>query len=284
MVVSNAQRRIRIGPLSKSLLFPPWALLIGIAFVVVSNGNAATYAFSVPPSRAKITVYPVTTQADVLALADLRYDEWIAGGDNGEPNGSPPTRFAFRMATAEIAAERSEGGARTFLARLNDDSSPSIAVGAAELSPIEFNGAETGKYITGDASSPKLYVTDVVTSSKHRRMGIANSLMDAVELCACDMCNDNDILLYLHVKRDNEPALNFYSNPKRGYAVPRSEQLKGIDVNQLEKNAGTAGQILLHKAVKCNQGKASVGTGFGGATEEKANKAIPKKKAKRKKR
>jgi len=96
---------------------------------------------------------PVLTR-DLVDVADLRYDEWISGDEDDddddeiESDGSssrrrrrrtpPPTRGAFRMATAEIAAERSALGAVVFLAR---SSAAVAAAGSAELSPIEFDGA-----------------------------------------------------------------------------------------------------------------------------------------------
>ena len=251
-------------------------------FLLTLFPNVAAHAFSAPEKH-NIKVNPVTTQADLVALADLRYDEWIAGKNDEKSNQSPPSRYAFRMATAEIVAERSEIGARVLLARINDDDRSNIddVVGAAEISPIEFNGA----IHEGDSSPQMLYVTDVVTSAKRRRMGIASSLMDAVEVCACDMCDDGkDVLLFLHVKQDNDAAQSFYSNPKIGYNVPTSEQMRGVSINQLEKNAGTAGQILLCKTIHCNQGTAGVTTGFGGTKGKVSRGEKKKKKTKWKKR
>lgn len=209
-------------------------LSIAICILVPTNS-----AFSTPH---KITVQPVTTRADVVALADLRYDEWILSSHTDEKDSqfnNVPSRYAFRMATADLAAERSE--ATAFLARLND----TTVVGAAELSPMEFEGAL-------DPTCPQacLYVTDVVTSSQFRRMGIANALMDAIEQSAYDRYGDGT-LLFLHVKADNVAAQKFYSRSgKRGYSLPTADQLQGIRVNRLEENAGTNGQILLCKTLQ----------------------------------
>lgn len=235
---------------------------------------------------------PVTTQSDVVALADLRYDEWIAAPSDEDvirndkaDQPPPPSRYAFRMATAEIAAERSEGGGASFLAFDDNDGSPA-AVGAAELSPIEFDGAIL-KTDTENTAPHMLYVTDVVTSSRHRRMGIANALMDVLEQYAINNYGSGTVL-FLHVKPENEAAQNFYSNSKRGYSVPKSEQLGGIHLDRLEENSGTAGQILLCKTLDCTtkspqrkQDVAVVGTGFG-AAKGKSRASLKKSKRKKK--
>ena len=222
-----------------------------------------------------VTVHPVTTPSDIVALADLRYDEWIlqpnqGDNDNNEYN---PSRYAFRMATAELTAERSR--ATSFLAFLDS----TYAVGAAELSPIEFEGAVDDPTFKSNI----LYVTDVVTSSKFRRMGIANALMDAVEQSAYDM-NGEGTVLFLHVKPDNEAAKRFYANGKRGYSAPTADQLKGIRVDCLEENAGTTGQILLCKTVQGKttkgrpQDRTRMGTGFGTKTKPVTKKSKWKKR------
>jgi len=319
-------------------------------------------AFSGTTTRPAITVSAVTVTSpkDVYSLADLRYDEWIADVDailitdadpdpdldqaSGDSNINdnknypppPPSRYAFRMATAEIVSERSEAGATAFLARFDNDgiTASGTAVGSAELSPIEFDGVirrrsknnntdtDTDTDINSNPllpSMPMLYVTDVVTSSRNRRMGIANALMEAVEQYAYETYGDGTAL-YLHVKPDNEAAQSFYTNPKRGYCcVPtiaatatatNPDQLKEniIDIDRLEKNSGTAGQMLFYKILNGSNAASArninltksktarqwgtqqnnaavavaVGTGFGGATIGKAKSS--NKKSKRKKR
>lgn len=268
---------------SRPLLRPVGALSTSVSVVPKS------------PSGAKVTACPVQTQADVVALADLRYDEWIDSSDvadagcgsdapssssSSSPQPPPPSRYAFRMATAEVAAERSEGGAVAFLARLEmppiaaksvdgDDDAISIPVGAAELSPIEFDGAIiTQQSDDKDAAQQLptiLYVSDVVTSSSHRRMGIASALMDALESFAFEKSGAGT-MLYLHVKEENMVAQKFYTNPRRGYGAPTFEQLQHIDVCRLEDNSGTARQILLCKSLnpKEENTRASI-RGFGSA-------------------
>ena len=277
--MKQLKRPLLIGVLAAAGSLHPFASQQPLYFVhALSSGPLAQTnrqrATPTAPDTNKVivTASPVQTQADIVALADLRYDEWIANDDESDGDDNPlPSRYAFRMATAEIAAERTEGGAVAFLAqlavagmqptantdgKLDDDTalSKGVPVGAAELSPIEFDGAITRTQQSRDkdtstAQQPtRLYVTDVVTSSKHRRMGIANTLMDALESFALEKFGTNTMLC-LHVKEDNVAAQKFYQNPKRGYAVPTPEQLRNIDVRRLEDNAGTAGQILMCKSL-----------------------------------
>lgn len=188
-----------------------------------------------------ITVKPVSSSADVFALADLRYSEWIDATDT-----SSPTLGAFRMATEEITAERKEEGAVVFLARVNGRT----VAGAAELSPIELDQC----WLTKE-DNKCLYVTDVVTAQSHRRMGIGNALMEAV---AKEASKKNVSWLLLHVKQDNEAALGFYK--KAGYCELPQYFMKGFDKERLAENAGAIGQILLGKTVP--KGRTASG-GFG---------------------
>lgn len=249
---------------------------------------------------------PVLTP-DLMDLANLRYDEWISSTPDADTNDPPPpSKRAFAMATAEIAQERSELGAVPFLAKLRDNSRY-IPVGAAELSLAEFEGAVS-------TNRNCWYVTDVVTSSKHRRMGIANQLMDCVERYAYDhdhgktsdgtfttngnRNNATTTTLYLHVKPDNQAALQFYQSSKRGYAVPKFNELEGLDCEKLAENAGTKGQLLLCKTLTIenlpptwNSADESDGTetpatpaatGFGNAGTNPVTKKKKKTKRKRK--
>ncbi len=212
---------------------------------------------------------PILTP-DLMDLATLRYDEWITDDSENETNDDPPppSKRAFAMATAEIAQERSQLGAVPFLAKLclpqttnnNHHHSKPIPVGASELSPCEFEGA-----LSSESSAMlqnrrhRWYVTDVVTSSQHRRMGIANRLMDCMEKYAYDCHHSNNstttrstassTTLYLHVKQDNHGALQFYQRPQRGYAVPTETELEGLDCQKLAENARTQGQLLLCKTL-----------------------------------
>ena len=313
--MKQLKRPLLIGVLAAAGSLHPFASQQPLYFVhALSSGPLAQTnrqrATPTAPDTNKVivTASPVQTQADIVALADLRYDEWIGNDDQSDGDDNPvPRRFAFRTATADIAAERTEGGAVAFLAqlavagmqptantdgKLDDDTalSKGVPVGAAELSPIEFDGAITRTQHSRDkdtstAQQPtRLYVTDVVTSSKHRRMGIANTLMDALESFALEKFGTNTMLC-LHVKEDNVAAQKFYQNPKRGYAVPTPEQLQNIDVSRLEDNAGTAGQMLMCKSlldcslpVQQSMDDKNNMRGFGGSSKGKQTSSKRKKR------
>ena len=239
---------------------------------------------------------PVLTK-DLVDLSDLRYNEWMKADVSVVSENEPPSQYAFRMATAEIALERSEAGAVAFLARWqNSNETMTVAVGAAELSPVEFEG--TLLLEEDDTSRVRWYVTDVVTSSNHRRMGVANLLMDEMERYAFLRSETTSVTLYLHVKSGNDAAMAFYQNPKRGYAKPTRDELTGLNVDKLACNAGTEGQILLCKTLAkdnvvvlnghyynndettaAETATTVLATGFG---KPKAKHAQKKKKAKRK--
>ena len=176
-----------------------------------------------------IQVTTVNSNDDILALADLRYQEWMAN----DPN--PPKLSSFRMATAEIYHERRMEGSVVFLATMlngddNDDDDGIVdgqgvdkcdgtnnggvvvvTIGAAELSPIELQGVfrthdEKGN-TDNNTATKSLYITDVVTSSSHRRLGIGSELMTALERKAWEM---ESKLVFLHVAHDNVGARRFY--------------------------------------------------------------------------
>jgi len=225
-------------------------------------------------SKNDIQVSIVRTKEAIASLADLRYEEWMSDGPN------PPTMASFRSATAEIYHERrdeGEGGPSTvFLAtRLG------APVGAAELSPIELRGAFSGNGdgALGDAlrDAAPLYITDVVTSSAHRRLGIGSTLMNAVETTARGL---GSRFAFLHVEHDNAAAMQFYE--RLGYVEVEdattiidgtSEEDSGIlsfdlgdggllkgslidmDVNRIAVNAGTVGQLLMVKRLSSSTGE-----------------------------
>lgn len=185
-----------------------------------------------------IVVSSVRSPVDVTALADLRYDEWIQGTYHDT------TRAAFRAATVDMYQERVRGGATAFLARLEKDDVVAVVVGAAELSPIELQGAVI---LRNEQPHGMLYVTDVVTSRSHRRQGVAHAVMVAVEEAAA---SNGARHLLLHVDPCNESALMFYRSSKLGYVdVLPPEIATRLDAQKLAEDAGVEGQILLSKTI-----------------------------------
>jgi len=258
-------------------------------FFVLAHLSTLSAALSSRRPKVPISVKVVKTPTEITQLADLRYDEWIRDWEDDIEGGivqnlsnsnslsaKVPSRYAFRMATAEMFEERS-GGATAFLAKLEGIAG---AVGAAELSKVEFEGTlQSAPDEKFEDSKTRLYVTDVVTCSQHRRKGIASALMDALESRAFEIHGSNT-LLFLHVKPENT-ALHFYTSDNRGYFVPREEHLTGINWDRLEENAGTDGkQILLCKELT-KKPVVVVGTGFGGIKKSKPPAKKFKKSKKR---
>jgi ribosomal protein S18 acetylase RimI-like enzyme len=203
-------------------------------------------------SNIRVSPVQINTPVDVKALADIRYDEWMA------PLASnAPSKPAFRAATAFLYAERVTGGAIAYLAR-RDHYDKSVVVGAAELSPIELQGALLS------ASTVMLYVTDVVTARKHRRQGVAASLMRELEVQAGKLGASQ---LLLHVEEDNTAAISFYQTI--GYISPSPSLLECLNVDRLAENTNTVGQVLLCKPVLMRRQK---GAGFGAMAATTANK------------
>lgn len=198
-----------------------------------------SHALSSSLGRPLVTVSPVHERntEDVRALGNLRYNEWMAD----DPN--PPSIGAFCAATHEILEERNAEGALAFLARLVDDNT---AVGTVELSPIELQGATNAIQAAGDF----LYVTDVLTSRDHRRMGVGMALMEATERHAVEL---GATQLFLHVKQDNVAARKFYERRELGYSLyyaAAADAKDPVNVDRLAENAGAKGQLLLTKMLR----------------------------------
>ena len=236
-------------------------------------------------SKNQLEVSQVSSNEDIISLADLRYQEWMVNDDDGGGNcngdhAPPPNLSNFRRATAEIYHERKAEDALVFLAKLNDGGS-SLVVGAAELSPIELKGAIMIAPTQLDDNRRLLYVTDVVASSSHRRLGIGSKLMYAVEETVCKLGSQ---CICLHVEHNNTVARRFYE--RLGYvyvdtsgsgevdcttdglvslslleesiAVSQStlletetktqtESIVTLNTHLLAENAGTVGQLVMMK-------------------------------------
>ncbi len=155
-------------------------------------------------------------------------------------------------------------GAMVFLAKRNDhgDSSSNnnyyndadgASAGAAELSPIELKDVIVHPDDI-DNSNLLRYVTDVVTSSSSRRLGVGSILMNAIEKSAWEL---GTRCLLLHVEGDNVMARRFYEKLNYvyvgddGVASLNLDATVGhtinIDTSRLAMNAGTTGQLLMMK-------------------------------------
>ena len=236
----------------------------------------------------RISISTVNSNQDIISLAKLRYQEWIIS-DTDTTDDKKPDISNFCRATAEIYHERKEMGSVVFIATYNSiDGEDEVVVGAAELSPIEFQNdviIHTDENADDNDTLTPLYITDVVTSSSHRRMGIGSRLMNAVESHAYAIFDTPQVILFLHVEHDNIAAIQFYKNlgcsivdgdddyeedtTKRktlddgiiSISIPttsNSNQHLTINANKLAIHAGTMGQLLMMKQLSEPNTKAAV--------------------------
>jgi ribosomal protein S18 acetylase RimI-like enzyme len=236
-----------------------------VALIILLSQTTQTQALT----SKSISIQPVQTAPDIAALAELRYNEWILP----LPDDQSISRAAFAGATFEIMQERTATGAYAtpFLARNKDRQ----AVGAVELSGVELEGAilPADTSVKTSSTSSILYVTDLVTSQAHRRQGIAQALMVALEETAVER---GTVCLVLHVTPDNLGALAFYQSTL-GYQEPTEMQLEqwNLNLERLTENTDTQGQILLCKELSASSStttsattnrkqKPTSGAGFGG--------------------
>ena len=273
-----------------ALVYHPRLLLLVIFLQLISSVVAFSSSFpninnqptTLPHKNIKnyntaLIISKVQTNNDILSLAKLRYQEWMINEIN------PPILSNFCKATAEIYNERKVDGSIVFLAKLvhqSDDGSDEMVVGAAELSSIELQNCIINNSSDNNDIATPLYITDVVTSSNHRRFGIGTKLMTEVERVALYELNSR--IVFLHVEYDNVTARKFYE--RLGYVdvsvggedIVRGDTIEVIsispnellqptavdieddtahnqqrmiilDTKHLAINAGTVGQLLMMK-------------------------------------
>ena len=130
---------------------------------------------------------------------------------------TPETRKIFCDRSCHLLSTRRHRGAMCIVATESEKSSPFMTpiteknriIGTAEISFHEFSETKLGR------SRPKdsiLYVTEVAVNSKHRRKGIANLMMEAVDKVAKIRKTET---IYLHVDVENVAALRLYN--RSGY-------------------------------------------------------------------
>jgi ribosomal protein S18 acetylase RimI-like enzyme len=132
---------------------------------------------------------------------------------------TPETRKIFCDRSCHLLSTRRQRGAMCIVAATGSEKpSPFMTpiteknriIGTAEISFHEFSETKLGR------SRPKdsiLYVTEVAVNSKHRRKGIANLMMEAVDKVAKIRKTET---IYLHVDVENVAALRLYQ--RAGYA------------------------------------------------------------------
>ena len=170
-----------------------WLLLLLLLLLLSLATRPAAHGFSISQHDSVVRIQKVESDDDWNALADIRFNEWIAQKNDHQGGTTKMTsRNAFRSATREIYNEErprsilflaKKRRRRRPAASLRDpdngkekDDEEVVVVGAAELSPYEVEMA----LCPGSAISA-LYVTDVVTDSQFRRQGIARAMMQEME-------------------------------------------------------------------------------------------------------
>lgn len=219
------------------------SILINTLRLAKSFSTSQTYLASLqqPPATGSscISVTIPATHADIMALADVRYDEWCQQDVSC-------SRQAFRRATTEICQERQQLSTIVLAWWTDPSSEVSTPVGAGEASQVELQGCCN----QASDESRFRYVTDIVTARSHRRRGIAKALLVALEEYDNQPTAGSTITTFLlHVEPTNVGALSLYRN--MGYQVWVNEDSvpQGIDTGLLEENARATGQLLLWKNI-----------------------------------
>lgn len=112
-------------------------------------------------------------------------------------------------------------------------------IGTIEMSPSDFRGTNLNKI----RKQKKLYIADLCIKQDFRRMGIASSILNAVEVYALA---NNYQEIYLHVEVQNSMARNLYID--KGYIdVGHNNWATEFTENKLQKPANE--YVLLYKSV-----------------------------------
>jgi ribosomal protein S18 acetylase RimI-like enzyme len=112
-------------------------------------------------------------------------------------------------------------------------------IGAVEMSPADFYGTVLDKIRT----QKKLYIADLCIRKDYRRMGIASSILYAIEAYALA---NNYQEIYLHVEVENSVARKLYID--KGYVdVGHNNWATEFTENKLQKPATE--YVLLFKSV-----------------------------------
>ena len=128
-----------------------------------------------------------------------------------------------------------------------------VAVGAAELSPIELQGVfeeEEDDVIITNVIKP-MYITDVVTSSSFRNRGIGSNLMHFVENYAWEVKGTR--ILYLHVAEENIGARKFYERLGYRHVTVGSRDNYDDDDKDSNSQSGIGSTSLLDEQILCSK-------------------------------
>ena len=197
--------------------------------------------FDVPPqlktsdvvSKQKIKFNITTVKwVDLMSVVSLRvntfYPELCTGGASNE---------GMKKKIMDKMILRGNDGSMNFMAQEEGGFFNRNLIGAVEVSPSDFRGS----IMESIGAQRKLYLVDLCIREGFRKMGIASSLLSAVEEYALQ---NSFMEIYMHVESSNIVACNLYA--KNGYSVvPTCEWAIKFTEFRLKKPA--EGYLLLVK-------------------------------------
>ena len=186
---------------------------------------------STPKIKFKIT--PVKW-VDLMSIVSLRvitfYPELCRGGGSNE---------SMKQSIMNKMIQRGNEGSVNLMAQEEGGFFHRNLLGAVEVSPSDFRGTVMEKV----GADRKLYLGDLCIRQDFRNMGIATSLLTAVEEYALQK---DYMEIYMHVEVNNAVARNLYT--KNGYSiVPPYEWSIQFTESRLKKPA--AGFLMLMKSL-----------------------------------
>lgn len=188
---------------------------------VLDAPTQRTKTLSTPKIKFKIT--PVKW-VDLMSIVSLRvvtfYPELCQGGGSNE---------AMKQSIMNKMIQRGNEGSVSLMAQEEGGFFHRNLLGAVEISPSDFRGTVMEKV----GAERKLYLGDLCIRQDFRNMGIATSLLTAVEEYALQK---DYMEIYMHVEVGNTVARNLYT--KNGYSVvPPSEWSVQFTESRLKKPA-----------------------------------------------
>ena len=154
--------------------------------------------------RIRFNITPVKW-IDLMSVVSLRvttfYPELCEPGKSNE---------AMKQSIKNTMIDRANEGSMNFMASEDGGFFNRNLLGAVEVSPADFRGTTMERV----GAKRKLYLVDLCIKNNYRKMGIASSLLAAVDGYA----REKDFSeIYMHVEESNSNALSLYR--KCGYTV-----------------------------------------------------------------
>lgn len=139
---------------------------------------------------------------------------------------------------AEKMKQRSNEGAKCFIAKEFNGVFYSKVIGTVEISPSDFRGTA----LDSIGADQKLYLTDLAIKSDFKRKGVARGLLESVEEYALEHDYKE---IYMHVEKKNLIARSLYT--KYGYIEAQTSYRNSAFTEKIMDNPN--GHILLLKSL-----------------------------------